>query len=209
MHCFWLELRALWFILGVPRHDLSDDIIILIFEDSRFQLKCHMSGHRTDTFQVVLFHPNGPHCWWWKRRKRLASQEKCATKTSRRTFFRACVFTIFFHTFRMGSFFSVGFYNVFLVPCIVLVSEMLSFTMVTKFNYFLLWKLHRFVLYEVVSKASRGSLLQQRFIRFLVFFNPMFSENEFFLNAANAPLWTRVTLQVWTCVKYVPKQSIP
>ena len=22
-------------------------------------------------------------------------------------------------------------------------------------------------------------------------------------------LWTRVTLQVWTCVKYVPKQSIP
>ena len=23
------------------------------------------------------------------------------------------------------------------------------------------------------------------------------------------PVWTRVTLQVWTCVKYVPKQSIP
>ena len=22
-------------------------------------------------------------------------------------------------------------------------------------------------------------------------------------------LWTRVTLQLWTCVKYVPKQSIP
>ena len=22
-------------------------------------------------------------------------------------------------------------------------------------------------------------------------------------------LWTRVTLQVWTCLKYVPKQSIP
>ena len=22
-------------------------------------------------------------------------------------------------------------------------------------------------------------------------------------------LWTRITLQLWTCVKYVPKQSIP
>ena len=22
-------------------------------------------------------------------------------------------------------------------------------------------------------------------------------------------LWTRVTLRLWTCVKYVPKQSIP
>ena len=66
--------------------------------------------------------------------------------------------------------FFCGFYNVFLVPCIVLVSEMLSFTMVTKFNYFLIWKLHRFVLCEVVSKASRGSLLQPWFIPFLVFF---------------------------------------
>ena len=25
----------------------------------------------------------------------------------------------------------------------------------------------------------------------------------------SAALWTRVTLQLWTCVKYVPKQSIP
>ena len=143
-------------------------------------------------------------------------------------------------------------------------------------NYLLIWKLHRFVLYEVVSKASRGSLLQPWFIRFLVFFNPMFSENEFFFwmqrmhsptntvfstlrsihksrkqravasakleqrlldqrHCRSSPLrstlntgyitgldmckvcteavhcvalWTRVTLQVWTCVKYVPKQSI-
>ena len=95
---------------------------------------------------------------------------KISAKTSRRTFFRACVFTIFLPHIWNGFIFFCGFYNVFLVPCIVLVSEMLSFTMVTKFNYFSIWKLHRFVLYEVVSKASRGSLLQQWFIRFLVFF---------------------------------------
>ena len=145
-------------------------------------------------------------------------------------------------------------------------SEMLSFTMVTKFNYFLIWKLHRFVFHEVVSKASRGSLVQQWFIRFLVFFQSnVFRKRVFFecsecihrstlffrhcvaftnlgSNAQwQAPnwssplrstlntgyitgldmckvcteavhcvaLWTRVTLQVWTCVKYVPKQSTP
>ena len=27
--------------------------------------------------------------------------------------------------------------------------------------------------------------------------------------AHSVALWTRVTLQLWTCVKYVPKQSIP
>ena len=43
----------------------------------------------------------------------------------------------------------------------------------------------------------------------------MFSENEFELNAVcteavhSVALGTRVTLQVWTCVQYVPKQSIP
>ena len=105
---------------------------------------------------------------------------KITTKTSRRMFFRACVFTIFLPHIWNGFIFFCVFYNVFLVQCIVLVSEMLSFTMVTKLNYFLICKLHRFVWYEVVSKASRGSLLQQWFIRFLVFFNPMFSENEFF-----------------------------
>ena len=91
-------------------------------------------------------------------------------KTSRRTFFRACVFTIFLPHLWNGFIFFCGIYNVFLVPCIVLVSEMLSFTMVTKLNDILIWKLHRFVLYEVVSKASRGSLLQLWFIRFLVYF---------------------------------------
>ena len=134
-------------------------------------------------------------------------------KTSRRTFFRACVFTIFLPHIWNGFIFFCGFYNVFLVPCIVLVSEMLPFTMVTKFNYFLLWKLHRFVLYEVVSKACRGSLLQQWFIRFLVFFQSNVFRKRVFLNAANAftdpHFFSRVTLQVWTCVKYVPKQSIP
>ena len=88
--------------------------------------------------------------------------------------FSARVFSLFFfHTSGMGSSFSMVFtifYNVFLVPCIVLVSEMLSFTVVAKFNDILICKLHRFVLYDVVSKASRGSLLQQWFIRFLVFF---------------------------------------
>ena len=50
---------------------------------------------------------------------------------------------------------------------------------------------------------------------FLCFSNPMFSENEFELNAVcteavhSVALGTRVTLQVWTCVQYVPKQSIP
>ena len=175
-----------------------------------------------------------------------------ATKTSRRTFFRACVFTIFLQHIWNGFIFFCGFYNVFLVPCIVLVSEMLSFTMVTKFNFLLIWKLHRFVLYEVVSKASGGSLLQPWFIRFLVFFQSnVFRKRVFFecsecihrptlffrhcvaftnlrsnrlwqapnwssgcwTNATAAAvhcvaLWTRVTLQVWTCVKYVPKQSI-
>ena len=92
------------------------------------------------------------------------------TETSRRTFFRACVFTIFLPHLWNGFIFFYGIYNVFLVPCIVLVSEMLSFTVVTKFNDILICKLHRFVLYGVVSKASRGSLLQQWFIRFLVFF---------------------------------------
>ena len=204
-------------------------------------------------------------------------------KTSRRTFFRACVFTIFLPHIWNEFIFFCGFYNVFLVPCIVLVSEMLSFTMVIKFNYFLLWKLHRFVLYEVVSKASRGSLLQQWFIRFLVFFQSnVFRKRVFFecsecihrsnfietaamhsevaapadqaqsrtcvhptcasakkKNVKHTPphplrstlntgyitgldmckvcteavhcvaRWTRVTLQVWTCVRYVPKQSIP
>ena len=192
------------------------------------------------------------------------------TKTTRRTFFRACVFTIFLPHIWNGFIFFCGFYKVFLVPCIVM-TEMLSFTMVTKFNYFLIWKLHRFVLYEVVSKASRGSLLQQWFIRFLVFFQSnVFRKRVFFecsecihrstlffrhcvaftnlgsngqwqapnwssgywTNATaiatwntgyitgldmckvcteavhSVALWTRVTLQVWTCVKYVPKQSI-
>ena len=50
---------------------------------------------------------------------------------------------------------------------------------------------------------------------FLCFPNPMFSENEFELNGVcteavhSVALGTRVTLQVWTCVQYVPKQSIP
>ena len=130
-------------------------------------------------------------------------------KTSRRTFFRACVFTIFLPHIWNGFMFYCGFYNVFPVPYIVLVSEMLSFTMVTKFNDFLIWKLHRFVLYEVVSKASRGSLLQQWFIRFLVIFQSNVFPTTSFLNAVHCvALGTRVTLQVWTCVKYVPKQSI-
>ena len=60
------------------------------------------------------------------------------TSLSRRTFFRACVFTIFLQHIWNGFIFFCGFYNVFLVPCIVLVSEMLSFTMVTKFNYLLI-----------------------------------------------------------------------
>ena len=176
-----------------------------------------------------------------------------SAKTSRRTFFRACVFTIFLQHIWNGFIFFCGFYNVFLVPCIVLVSEMLSFTMVTKFNYLLIWKLHRFVLYEVVSKASRGSLLQPWFIRFLVFFQSNVFRKRVFFECSEcihrptlffrhcvaftnlgsnglwqAPnwssgcwtnataeavhcvaLWTGVTLQVWTCVKYVPKQSIP
>ena len=131
--------------------------------------------------------------------------------------------------------FFCGFYNVFFVPCIVLMSEMLSFTMVTKFNYFLTWKLHRFVLYEVVSKASRGSLLQQWFIRFLVFFQSnVFRKTSFFLNAANAftdphfffrhcvaftnlgsngqwqaPNWSSGYSDNDFGIKYVPKQSIP
>ena len=154
-------------------------------------------------------------------------------KKTRRTFFRACVFTIFLPHIWNGFIFFCGFYNVFLVPCIVLVSEMLSFTMVTRFNCLLIWKLHRFVLYEVVSKASRGSLLQQWFIRFLVFFQSnVFPKRVFFECSEcihrstgyitgldmckvcteavhSVALWTRVTLQVWTCVKYVPKQSIP
>ena len=98
-------------------------------------------------------------------------------------FFRACVFTIFLPHIWNGFIFFCGFCNVFLVPCIVLVSEMLSFTMVTKFNYFLIWKLHWFVLYEVVSKASRGSLLQQWFIRFsCVFSIQCFPKTSFFFN---------------------------
>ena len=101
--------------------------------------------------------------------------------TSRRTFFRACVFTIFLPHIWNGFIFFCGFYNVSLVPCIVLVSEMLSFTMVTKFFCFVIWKLQRFVLYEVVSKASRGSLLQQWFIWFLVFFQSnVFRKRVFF-----------------------------
>ena len=60
------------------------------------------------------------------------------SKTSRRTFFRACVFSIFLPHIWNGFIFFCGFYSVFLVPCIVLVSEMLSFTMVTKFNYVLI-----------------------------------------------------------------------
>ena len=47
---------------------------------------------------------------------------------------------------------------------------MLSFTMVTKCKPLLVWKLHRFLLYEVVSKASQGSLLRAWFCPFLVFF---------------------------------------
>ena len=138
-----------------------------------------------------------------------------------------------------GFIFFYGIYNVFLVPCIVLVSEMLSFTVVTKFNGILICKLHRFVLYEVVSKASRGSLLQQWFIRFLVFFQSnvfrkrvwiecsMYRSSPFrstwntgyitgldmcpvYTEAVHSvALGTRVTLQVWTCAKYLPKQSIP
>ena len=52
--------------------------------------------------------------------------------TSRRTFFRACVFTIFLGHAWNGFIFFCGICNVFFGPCIVLVSEMLSFTMVTK-----------------------------------------------------------------------------
>ena len=130
-------------------------------------------------------------------------------------------------------------YNVFLVPCVVLVSEMLSFTVVTKFNDILICKLHRFVLYEVVSKASRGSLLHQWFIRFLVFFQSNVFRKRVWIECSmyrsspfrstwntgyitgldmcpvcteavhSVALGTRVTLQVWTCVKYIPKQSIP
>ena len=106
------------------------------------------------------------------------------TKTSRRTFFRACVFTIFLPHIWNGFIFFCGLYNVFLVPCIVLVSEMLSFTMVTKLNYFFISKLHRFVLYEMVSKASRGSLLQQWFIRFLVFFQVNVFRKRFFFECS-------------------------
>ena len=108
-------------------------------------------------------------------------------KTSRRTFFRACVFTIFLPHLWNGFIFFCGIYNVFLVPCIVLVSEMLSFTMVTKLNDILIWKLHRFVLYEVVSKASRGSLLQQWFIRFpCVFPIQCFPKTSFYWMPINA-----------------------
>ena len=161
------------------------------------------------------------------------------TYTSRRTFFRACVFTIFLPHLWNGFIFFYGIYNVFLVPCIVLVSEMLSFTVVTKFNDILICKLHRFVLYEVVSKASRGSLLQQWFIRFLVFFQSNVFRKRVWIECSmyrsspfrstwntgyitgldmcpvcteavhSVALGTRVTLQVWTCVKYIPKQSIP
>ena len=88
-------------------------------------------------------------------------------KTTRRTFFRACVFTIFLGHAWNGFIFFCGICNVFLGPCIVLVSEMLSFTMVTKCNHLLVWKLHRFLLYEVVSKASQGSLLRAWFCPFL------------------------------------------
>ena len=126
----------------------------------------------------------------WRKKQEDASREEwnanrtlteeTPAKTTRRTFFRACVFTIFLPHIWNGFIFFCGFYNVFRVPCIVLVSEMLSFTMVTKFNYFLIWKLHRFVLYEVVSKASRGSLLQQWFIRFLVFFQSNVFQKQFF-----------------------------
>ena len=160
-------------------------------------------------------------------------------KTSRRTFFRACVFTIFLPHLWNGFIFFYGIYNVFLVPCIVLVSEMLSFTVVTKFNDILICKLHRFVLYEVVSKASRGSLVQQWFIRFLVFFQSNVFRKRVWIECSmyrsspfrstwntgyitgldmcpvcteavhSVALGTRVTLQVWTCVKYIPKQSIP
>ena len=52
--------------------------------------------------------------------------------------------------------FFCGFYNVFFVPCIVLVSEMLSFTMVTKFNYFLTWKLHRICVVWSCFKGFSG-----------------------------------------------------
>ena len=104
---------------------------------------------------------------------------------------------------------------------------------------------------KLFQRLLGGASSSNGLFGFLCFFNPMFSENEFFLNAANAftdphfffrhyvafipkvcteaglditgldmckvcteavhsvALGTRVTLQVWTCVKYVPKQSIP
>ena len=170
----------------------------------------------------------------WSQRVQFLQQKHPAGRFSARVFS-----PFFFHTSGMGSSFFYGIYNVFLVPCIVLVSEMLSFTVVTKFNDILICKLHRFVLYEVVSKASRGSLLQQWFIRFLVFFQSNVFRKRVWIECSmyrsspfrstwntgyitgldmcpvcteavhSVALGTRVTLQVWTCVKYIPKQSIP
>ena len=66
---------------------------------------------------------------------------------------------------------------------------------------------------KLFQRLLGGASSSNGLFGFLCFFNPMFSENEFFLNAANAvhsvALGTRLTLQVWTCVKYVPEQSIP
>ena len=153
----------------------------------------------------------GPNKTDAKKLHNLCSEglSRTRTKTTRRTFFRACVFTISLPHIWNGFIFYCGFYNVFLVPYIVLVSEMLSFTMVTKFNHFLIWKLHRFVLYEVVSKASRGSLLQQWFIRFLVFFQSnVFRKRVFFECSANAFADPQLFFRHCVAFTNLPKQSI-
>ena len=62
---------------------------------------------------------------------------------------------------------------------------------------------------KLFQRLLGGASSSNGLFGFLCFFNPMFSQNEFFLNAANAFTDPRVTLQVWTCVKYVPKQCIP
>ena len=75
---------------------------------------------------------------------------------------------------------------------------------------------------KLFQRLLGGASSSNGLFGFLCFFNPLFSENEFFLNAANAftdphfvfrhcVAFTNLGSngQVWTCVKYVPKQSIP
>ena len=114
------------------------------------------------------------------------------SQTSRRTFFRACVVTIFLPHLWNGFIFFYGIYNVFLVPCIVLVSEMLSFTVVTKFNDILICKLHRFVVVWSCFKGFSGEPPPAMVYSFSCVF-PIQCFPKTSLN--------------W--MQYVPKQSIP